>query len=126
MLQYRNRLGKVIGAAQHSLDLCHQHALVEGLYDKVIGTHVHGHYDIHVVGGRGDEDHRHLGYFADLTAPVIAVEKGQADIQQHQMRSVLGKLRHDAPKVLDNAGLQFPLLRLFLDGLRDTAVIFNN
>ena len=105
MLQHRSRGPEVVGPAQQGLNFGHQHALVKGLGDEVVSTQVHGHDDVHIVRRRRDKDHRHPGYPADLRAPVVAVEAGQADVQQHQMGVKGGELLHHMPRVLHLAHL---------------------
>ena len=86
VLQDSDSSGKIVSSTQQGVDFRHKHASVKGLGDKVAGPHVHGHDDIHVVGSGGNENDRYLGHLPDLAAPVVAIEKGQRNIQQHQMR----------------------------------------
>ena len=78
----RNRRSKIIGAAQHRLDFCHEDALVKGLGYKIVPAHVDGRPDVHIVGGRGDEDHRRLGGLTHLAAVEEPAALGQGYVHQ--------------------------------------------
>ena len=101
MLQHRGRRAEVIDPAQQSLDLGHEHALIEGLGDKVVSAQVHGHDDVHIVRRRRDKNHRNPGYPPDLRTPVVPIEAGQADVQQYQMGIEFRKFLHDVPQIPD-------------------------
>ena len=49
MLQHGSRTGKIVGSAKQSLHLCHKDIRIEGLGNKIIRAHVHGHDDIHII-----------------------------------------------------------------------------
>ena len=124
--RHRRLHREVVGPAQQGLHLGHQHVPVKGFGNKVVGAHVHGHDDVHVVRRRGQEDDGHAAAFSDLAAPVVAVEKRQGDVQQDQVRVVGRRLLRHAAEIRDAAGLQRPVCRLLADGLRDGSVVLHD
>ena len=78
------------------------------------------------IGGGGDEDDRNLRDLADAAAPVVAVEGGQRDVEQHEVRIKGRERAHHVAEILDAARLEIPELRLFGDGLRDAAVVLHD
>ena len=126
VFQYRNGGRKIIGSAEHCLKLCHQNALIEGLCDKIICAHIHCHDHIHIVGGRGDKDNRHLGHLTDLTAPMISVKERQSNIQQNDMRVKICKFSHYITEVLNAVYLQLSRLCHVLYCFCYSFVVFNN
>ena len=63
---------------------------------------------------------------ADAAAPVVAVEGGQRDVEQHEVRIKGRERAHHVAEILDAARLEIPELRLFGDGLRDAAVVLHD
>lgn len=57
---------------------------------------------------------------------MVAVEAGQADVQQHQMGVKGGELLHHMPQVLHLPHLQIPKLALGLHRLGDAPVILHH
>ena len=80
---------------------------MKGFGQQVIPAHLHGHHQIHVVGGGSEEQNGNLGHLSDLPAPVVAVEKGQGNIQQHQLGIKDGEFRQHIVKPL-RAGYLIP------------------
>ena len=126
MLQHLLRRAKIIGSAQKSLQFRHQHALVKGLGNKIVRAQIHRHHHIQIVGGGGNENDRHLGYFSYFTAPMIAIEKRQRNIQQNDVRVKICEFRHHIAKIPHAPDLHIPQLRLRLDRLRNSHVVFHN
>ena len=60
VLEHRDGLSEVVRSPQQGEYLRHEDVLVEGLGDEVVRAEVHGHDDVHAVGGGGDEDDRNL------------------------------------------------------------------
>src|SRR5699024_3815530 len=94
-------------------DLGGEDLQVEGLGDEVVAAHLHGHDDVHVVRGGGEEDDGGPAELAELGAPVVAVAAGQADVQQHQVGIAGGELpghigEVPAPHRLPAPGLDVP------------------
>ncbi|MNV83039.1 hypothetical protein D3C71_1768160 [compost metagenome] len=82
-----------IVAPRQGVHLGHQHSQIEGLLDKVVGPHVHGHNHVHILVAGGEEQNRHLGGGSDLLAPMVAVQHRQVNVQQHQLRAQPVELR---------------------------------
>lgn len=120
------RGAEVVGSAQGRLDLGGEDLEIKGLGQQVVAPHLHGGDHAHVVRGGGDEDDGHLGDFADLRAPVVAVEKGQGDVQQHQLGVKGGKLREHAVKPLRPGHLIAPALQMPLHGPGNDGVVLHD
>ena len=103
---------KIIAPPEQCLDLGHQHRPVKGLGNKIVATHIHRHDDVHIIRGRGQENDGRIGAFSYLVAPVIAIEKGQHNVQQHQLRLKCLKFRHDVPEIFHTAAFQPPVAQL--------------
>ncbi len=80
------------GAAQQRLDAGLQFAWAERLGDVVVGTEFETDHPIRLVGGRRQHDDGDLGVATDLLAEGKAVVAGHHDVQNDQIRAVLGEL----------------------------------
>ena len=120
------RMQRIVGPAQQRLHLGDQHFGIEGLCDKLIPAHVHGHDNVHIVRRGGNEDHRHRGNLAYLRTPVIPVHERKHDIQQYQMRLNSCKVLHYMSEVRYGFNLQASLRHVVRNRAGNTGVIFHN
>ena len=72
------------------------------------------------------KDDRHLGALPNLPAPVIAIVKGQTNIQQDHMRGKGLELRHHRVKIPHIARPKAPFLQLFCQNGGNGHIIFDN
>ena len=80
------------GAAQQRLDAGLQFARAERLGDVVVGAKFQTDHPVSLVGGGGEHDDGYLGVAADLLAEGKAVVAGHHDVQNDEVRAVLGQL----------------------------------
>ena len=66
-----------------------------------------------------EHDDRCVGRLADLTANLVAVNAGQHEIEEHQVRLELLKLLHGLLAVPDDARVKTLLRQIQRDQLRD-------
>ena len=99
---------EVVGPPQHGLDLGGKDLEIEGLCQQVVPAHLHGHDGVDAVPGGGQEQNGHLGDPADLPAPVVAVEEGQGDVQQHQMRRRMRRTPRARRRTAPRSGRSYP------------------
>ena len=97
---------------QHGLDFGGENLQVEGLGQQVVAAQLHSHDGIDAVPGGSQKQNGHLGDLADFLAPVIAVEKGQGDVQQHQLGVEGGKLLKHPVEFLGAADRVAPALQM--------------
>lgn len=107
---------EVVGPAQHGLHLSGEHVQIKGLGHKIVPAHVDRHDDIHVVRSGGEKENGHLGDPADFGAPVVAVVKGQDDVQNDQLRVKSHEFGHHVLKIGRAAGFPAPRADVALDG----------
>ncbi len=72
--------------AQDGLDAGHQLVAAEGLGDEVVGAQVQRHHPVQLPGPAAEGDDRHAGRGPDAPAHLVAVQVGQAEIEQDQVR----------------------------------------
>ena len=99
---------------------------MKGLGKQVIPAHLHRHHQIHVIGGRGEKQNGDFGYLSNLPAPVVAVKKGQGDIQQYQLRVKGSELLQHIVEPLRTGRLIPPAFQMPLHGPRDDGVILHH
>lgn len=117
---------KIIAPPEQCLDLGHQHRPVKGLGNKIVSAHIHRHDDVHIVRGGRQENNGRIGAFSYLIAPVIAIEKGQHNIQQHQLWLKCLKIHHNVPEILHAAAFQPPVAQLLRHGPGNGLLILHN
>src|SRR5882762_9052015 len=94
----RQHLARGLIAAQHGADAGEQLARTEGLNDVVVGAELEAHYPVGLVVLAGDDDDRGRALLADLARKLHAVLSGKAQVEHHQVDSVLAqRLRHFRP-----------------------------
>ena len=98
---------------------------IKGLGEQVVAPQLHGHHGVDAVSGGGQEQDGDLGDPADLLTPVVAVEKRQGDIQQHQLRVKSGKVRQHIVEAYRAGHLISPALQMPLHGAGDDGIVFH-
>ncbi len=78
-------------AAQQRPHPRHQLLGAERLGHVVVGAIVQGPHLLRLAGAHAEHDHRHLAPLPQLGQHVMAFHVGQADIQHHQVGTVLGQ-----------------------------------
>ena len=112
--------------AEHRVDACHDLLHLEGLHDIVVRAHLQtGHLVFQLALG-GHHDDRGLVRLPDLPAHAPAVQHGEHDVQQHQVRREAVEQGHPLAAVCRHLGLEALLLQIELEELGDIAVIFHD
>jgi hypothetical protein len=93
--------GGMAVAAQHRIDPGDHLARAEWLAHIVVGADLQAEQAVHLVGARGDHDHRHVAEAAQLAADLHAVAVRQHQVQQHQVRPQRAYRLHRAGAVVD-------------------------
>ena len=117
---------KIIRPSQNGLHLGCKHVKVKRFRYKIIAAHVHCHYDIHIVRGRGNKNYRHLGHSANFSAPVIAIKKRQRNIHKDELRIKIRKLLHNVSKILCTPSIKSPCFYMLFYSRRYGFVVFDN
>src|SRR2546426_11264001 len=112
--------------AQHGADAGEQLARAEGLHDVVVGADLQAHYPVGLIVLASDDDDGGRALLADLARKLHAVLSGKAQVEHHQVDSVLvqrlhhlrpGRHRSDSQLVLaEIIGEQLAHRRIVVDG----------
>ncbi len=119
------RLAK-FGAAQQGLDAGLQLARAEGLGDVVIGAEFEADHPIRLVGGGSQHDDGHLGGATDLLAEGKAILAGHHDVQNDQVRAVLGELLAHLVTLCRRQYLKARPGQVFIEQLADLLVVIDD
>ena len=114
-----DRIGEVaVRAAQQRLDPAHQLAQPERLGQVVVGAELEADDLVDLVVARGQDQDRHLGAGgAHAAQDLEAVDAGQADVEDDEVRRLVGG---DLEALLAGAGDR-DLVALLLEGVLDPA-----
>ena len=115
-----------LAAAQHRVDARHQLLHLKGLDDVVVRAHLQTRDAVAHVALGGEHDDRGLGLLADLRAHAPAVEHGEHDIEQHQIRLLLFKLLHGLAAVIGDTDLEALLVQIHTDEIGDIPVVLHH
>ncbi len=77
-----------IKPAQHGADAGHQLEVVERLADVVVRTGLQPAHLVNRLVAGGEHDDRHGAERANLAQHAVAVHVGEADVEQHEVRSL--------------------------------------
>ena len=112
--------------AEDGVDTGHDLLHLEGFHDIVIRPHLQaGHLVLQLAFGSHHDDGRLAG-LTDLSAHAPAVQHGEHDVQQHQVRRKAVEQGHPLAAVCRHLRLEALLLQIELEQLGNIAVVFHN
>ncbi len=114
------------GAAQQRLDAGLQLARAERFGDVVIGTEFETDHPVRLVGGCGQHDDGYLGVATDLLAEGKAVVTGHHDVQNDEVRAVLGELLAHLVALCRRQHLETRPGQVFVEQLADLLIVVDD